>query len=388
MKKINVLKPKFRTKEILSEIEECLEKGWTGMGYKTELFEEEWKKYTKLPNAHFISSNTVGLHLALNVFKNKYGWNDGDEIITTPLTFISTNHAIKYENLTPVFADVDEYLCIDKNDFEKKITSKTKALIYVGIGGNCGDLKSIKSLCDKHNIKLILDAAHMAGTFIKEIYHGTSYTVEHVGQEADVTVFSFQAVKNLPTADSGMICFKDIEDDKKARKLSWLGIDKDTFSRSNKGSYKWKYNVDELGFKYHGNSIMASIGLVQLKYLEEDNNRRRQIADLYDKHLNNVKSIKIIKTNTWVSKSSRHLYQIRILNKNRDLVINELYNQNIFPGVHYIDNTEYDLYKKYKGTCPNANQYSKELITLPIHLDISDEDITYISNKLKSIINE
>jgi len=210
MKKINVLKPKFRTKEILSEIEECLEKGWTGMGYKTELFEEEWKKYTKLPNAHFISSNTVGLHLALNIFKNKYGWNDGDEIITTPLTFISTNHAIKYENLTPVFADVDEYLCIDIDDFKKKITPKTKALIYVGIGGNCGDLKSIKSLCNKHNIKLILDAAHMAGTFIKETHYGTAYTEEHVGQEADVTVFSFQAVKNLPTADSGMICFKDI----------------------------------------------------------------------------------------------------------------------------------------------------------------------------------
>ena len=99
MKKINVLKPKFRTKEILSEIEECLDRGWTGMGYKTELFEEAWKNYTNLPNAHFISSNTVGLHLALNIFKKKYNWEDGDEVITTPLTFISTNHAIKYENL-------------------------------------------------------------------------------------------------------------------------------------------------------------------------------------------------------------------------------------------------------------------------------------------------
>ena len=388
MKKINVLKPKFRTKEILSEIEECLDRGWTGMGYKTELFEEAWKDYTNLPNAHFISSNTVGLHLALNIFKKKYNWTDGDEIITTPLTFISTNHAIKYENLTPIFADVDEHLCIDIDDFKKKITPKTKALIYVGIGGNCGDLQSIKYICEKHNIKLILDAAHMAGTSIIKIHHSVVLTDEHVGQHADVTVFSFQAVKNLPTADSGMICFKDSEDDKKARKLTWLGIDKDTFSRSSKGSYKWKYNVDELGFKYHGNSIMASIGLVQLKYLEEDNERRREIANLYDKHLKDLEGIKIIETNKWVHKSSRHLYQIRIINKDRDLVMDKLYNQNIFPGVHYIDNTNYDLYNEYKGTCPKAEQYSKELITLPIHLGISNEDITYITNNLKSIINE
>jgi len=388
MKKINVLKPKFRTKEILSEIEECLDRGWTGMGYKTELFEEAWKDYTNLPNAHFISSNTVGLHLALNIFKKKYNWTDGDEIITTPLTFISTNHAIKYENLTPVFADVDEYLCIDIEDFKKKITPKTKALIYVGIGGNCGDLQSIKYICEKHNIKLILDAAHMAGTSIIKNHHGVAFTDEHVGQHADVTVFSFQAVKNLPTADSGMICFKDSEDDKKARKLTWLGIDKDTFNRSSKGSYKWKYNVDELGFKYHGNSIMASIGLVQLKYLEEDNNRRREITTLYDEKLKDLKGIKIIKDNPNIYKSSRHLYQIRILEKDRDSIMNKFYEKNIFPGVHYIDNTEYDLYKEYNGNCPNASQYSKELITLPIHLDISNEDITYITNTLKSIINE
>lgn len=388
MKKINVLKPKFRTKEILSEIEECLEKGWTGMGFKTEQFEEAWKEYTNLPHAHFISSNTVGLHLALNIFKKKYGWSEGDEIITTPLTFVSTNHAIKYENLTPVFADVDEYLCIDKNDFESKITPKTKALIYVGIGGNCGDLKSIKQICDKHNIKLILDAAHMAGTFIKKIYSGVAFTDEHVGQDADVTVFSFQAVKNLPTADSGMICFKDSLDDKIARKLTWLGIDKDTYSRSNEGSYKWKYNVDELGFKYHGNSIMASIGLVQLKYLENDNSRRREIAKQYDSELKNTLGISIIKDSPYVYASSKHLYQIRILSKDRDYVVNKLCENNIYPGVHYIDNTEYDLYKKYNGNCPNASKYSKELLTLPIHLDLSTEDITLITDTLKNILNE
>ena len=386
MKKINVLKPKFRTKEILTVIEECLDKGWTGMGFKTEEFETAWKEYTKLPNAHFISSNTVGLHLALNLFKNKYNWDGNSEIITTPLTFISTNHAIMYENLKPVFADVDDSLCLDPKSVESKITPNTKAVMFVGIGGNTGELLEIKRICKKHNLKLILDAAHMAGTKIKNTFHGVGYTTNHVGQEADVTIFSFQAVKNLPTADSGMICFKDKKDDKLARKLSWLGINKDTFNRSVQGSYKWKYDVDEVGFKYHGNSIMASIGLVQLKYLDEDNNYRNHIAKQYITNLKDIKGIKIIYDSPLIEKSSKHLFQIRVDKNKRDTIIEHLYENSIYPGVHYIDNTTYKMYNYAFGTCPKAHQYSEELITLPIHLNITTEDINRICEALINII--
>jgi len=386
MKKINVLKPKFRTEEILETIRECLDKGWTGMGFKTEEFENAWKDYTDLPNSHFISSNTVGLHLALNVFKKKNGWEDGDEIITTPLTFISTNHSIMYERLKPVFADVDKSLCLDPKSVESKITNKTKAVIYVGIGGNTGQLEEIQSICKKHNLKLILDAAHMAGTKIKNMFDGMGYTTEHVGKQADVTVFSFQAVKNLPTADSGMICFKDKEDDKLARKLSWLGINKDTFNRSTQGSYKWKYNVEEVGFKYHGNSIMASIGLTQLQYLDEDNDYRNYIAEQYISNLKDIKGIKIIYDSPLVEKSSRHLFQIRVDKNKRDSIIEQLYKNEIYPGVHYIDNTTYPMYNYAFGSCPNAHQFSDELITLPIHLDITLEDISRVCNVLINTI--
>ena len=376
MKKINVLKPKFRTKEILNVIEECLNKGWTGMGFKTEEFETAWKEYTGLPNAHFISSNTVGLHLALNLFKNKYNWDNNSEIITTPLTFISTNHAIMYENLKPVFADVDDSLCLDPKSVESKITPNTKAVMFVGIGGNTGELQEIKHICKKHNLKLILDAAHMAGTKIKNVFMGVGYTTDHVGQEADVTIFSFQAVKNLPTADSGMICFKDKEDDKLVRQLSWLGIDKDTYSRSTEGSYKWKYDVPNVGFKYHGNSIMAAIGLVQLKYLDEDNDYRNYISSLYKKYLND--NIDTIKDNLYVEKSSKHLFQIKVHESKRESLINKLYGEDIYPGVHYIDNTQYKMYNYAYGTCPNAHKLSNQLLTLPIHLDLVEDDIKRI----------
>lgn len=118
MKQIQLFVPTFRTEECLEEIRECLEKGWTGLGFKTIQLEEKWKEYTGLPHAHYLNSATVGLDLAVNVLKEQNGWQDGDEIISTPMTFVSTNHAILYNKMKVVFADVDEYLCLDPKSVE------------------------------------------------------------------------------------------------------------------------------------------------------------------------------------------------------------------------------------------------------------------------------
>ena len=248
--------------------------------------------------------------------------------------------------------------------------------MFVGIGGNTGNLKEISQLCKHHNLKLILDAAHMAGTKIRNVFDGAAFSVSHVGDEADVSVFSFQAVKNLSTADSGMICFKDDEFDKKVRKLSWLGIDKNTFDRTNsKGSYKWKYDVPSVGFKYHGNSIMAAIGLVQLKYLDEDNDKLNQLASIYDDALEHRKNVKLIPISNYCDKSSRHLYQIRVPSTKRDKIIQKFHKNNIYPGVHYVINTNYPMYRYGFKTCPVAEQVSDELISLPLHRNLKEEDI-------------
>ena len=248
--------------------------------------------------------------------------------------------------------------------------------MYVGMGGNTGRYEDILDLCKKNNLKLILDAAHMAGT---------KWKGKHIGPESDVAVFSYQAVKNLPTADAGMICFKDEELDKLARQLSWLGISKDTYARFNnkEGSYKWYYNVPNIGFKYHGNSIVASIAIIQLKYLESDNKQRNAIAQKYLKLINNNPGIKTIP----IAKdcySSRHLFQILV--ENRDEIIEELYRNSIFPGVHYINNTEYAMYDYAKGKCKNAEYYGNRLISLPMHLNLNDEDINSVINVLNNAI--
>ncbi|MRR07061.1 MAG: aminotransferase DegT [Deltaproteobacteria bacterium] len=374
-KQIQLFRPRFRVDECLDEISVCLEKGWTGIGFKTVEFEDAWKRYTGLPYAHFLNSATAGLHLAVKVLKEKLGWNDGDEIITTPLTFVSTNHAILYEKLAPVFADVDLSLNLDPRSVSLRITPRTRAVIFVGMGGNARNLPEVIRLARERGLAVILDAAHMSGTRIDGI---------HVGFDVDATVFSFQAVKNLPTADSGMVCFNKEEDDFRARRLSWLGINKDTYARTgNGGSYRWAYEVDEVGFKYHGNALTACLALVGLRYLDEDNSRRRELAELYAQFLRGEQGVTFIEHEC--CESSRHLVQVAV--GRREELLNKFYELGIYPGVHYRLNTDY---RPYAGAhdCPVAQRLSDQLISLPLHLDLVERDVETISKHLVQFVRE
>lgn len=375
---IQLFKAKYEIDECLAEIRECLEKGWTGLGFKTIEFENAWKVYTGLPYAHYLNSSTIGLYLAVEILKEEYGWEDEDEIITTPITFISSNHAILKSNMKAVFADIDETMCLTPESVKAHITDKTRAVMYVGLGGNVGHYKEIVKICEEHNLKLILDAAHMAGT---------RFNGEIPGYEAEVVVYSFQAVKNLPTADSGMICFKNGKFDEIVRKKSWLGINKDTYARTtNMGNYKWKYDVEYVGDKAHGNSVMASIGLVQLKYLDRDNAYRRQLAEWYrarlSKYPDKIKLVKIEKG----CESSCHLFQIMV--DNRDELMVFLNAAEIFPGVHYADNTNYRMYAYAKGTCPYAEYVSDHTMTLPMNLYLTYDDVQFICDEVIKFVNK
>lgn len=369
MAAIQVLKPKFHIDECLDQVRQCLEAGWTGSGFKTAEFEAAWKTYTGHPNACYLNSNTAGLHLAVNILKRRYGWQDGDEIITTPITFVSTNHAILYERLTPRFADVDEYLCLDPQDVEKKINDRTRAVMFVGYGGRVGQLEKIVELCRRHGLRLILDAAHMAGTRVNGVFPGT-------WEGIDVAVYSYQAVKNLPTGDSGMICFRDPTMDAECRKVSWMGINKDTYSRTTtEGTYKWNYDVDHLGYKYNGNAIMAAIALAQLPYLDEENARRRQIVGMYDRGFASNPKIRIVGA-PYAEECSYHIYEIVV--PDREGLLSELAKNGIYGGVHYRDNTEFSMYRGALGSCPKAHTLSEHIMTLPLHLYLTDEDVQRI----------
>lgn len=373
---IQLFTPTFEVEECLKEIRDCLEKGWTGLGFKIVEFEDAWKKYTGLPFAYYLNSATIGLYMATDILKEQYKWEEGDEIITTPLTFVSTNHAILKAGLKPVFADVDDTFCLDPKSVKEHITDRTKAVMFVGFGGSTGHYKEIVQICKDNNLRLILDAAHMSGTRING---------EIPGKEADVVVYSFQAVKNLPTADSGMICFKNGEFDAISRKKGGLGINKDTYARTtDSGNYKWKYDVEYVGEKAHGNSVIASIGLVQLKYLDRDNAYRRQVAKWYKQRLSasgkNIKFVNIPDD----CESSTHLFQILV--NNRDELMLQLNAHDIYPGVHYTINTNYRMYEYAKGTCPNAEYISEHVISLPMHLRMNYDDVMYICDIIERYV--
>jgi dTDP-4-amino-4,6-dideoxygalactose transaminase len=359
---IQLFVPTFDVEACLTEVRECLDKGWTGLGFKTERFEAAWKGYTGLPHAHFVNSATSGLHLALDVFMNERRWNRGDEVLTTPLTFVSTNHAILYAGLEPVFVDVDEHLCLDPDDLLGKITPHTRAAIFVGLGGNTGQFERVREICRQRGLVLLLDAAHMAGT---RLHRETP--------RADVSVYSFQAVKNLPTADSGMVCFAEEPLDAIARKKSWLGINQNTYKRASDGAtYKWRYDVEYVGFKYHGNSIMAALGLAQLPRLDSDNERRRAIAARYEAGFSRNKRIELIPTPPGCV-SARHLFQIAV--DRRDEVLEFLAGRGINAGVHYRNNLDYPMFAAHRATCPRASRQSERLLSLPLHLRLTDEDV-------------
>ncbi len=373
---IQLFVPTFDIEGCLAEIRECLEKGWTGLGFKTVQFEEEWKRYTGLPNAYFLNSATSGLNLAFDILKETNQWSEDDEVITTPLTFISSNHAILLAGLKAVFADVDDTLCLDPADVEKKISPRTKAVLFVGMGGNTGQYHKIAGLCQRYGLKLILDAAHMAGTRVDGAVPG---------QEAEAVIYSFQAVKNLPTADSGMLCFKDDSLDETARKKAWLGINKDTYKRFGAGgNYKWKYDVEYVGQKYHGNSIMAAIALAELKHLDQNNAYRRQIARWYNqslgKHPDKLKLVDIPEN----CESSRHLYQIIV--EDRDGLMEALNQAEIYAGVHYTDNTQYRMYEYAKGTCPKAAYISDHVLSLPMHIRLTYPEVQQVAAEVLSYL--
>lgn len=373
---IQTFRPVYDVEACLSEIRECLERGWTGTGFKTVEFEEKWKEYTGLPNAHFLCNATAGLNMAVRILKEQNGWEDDAEIISTPITFVATNNAVLVNHLKIVFADVDNTLCMDPDDVERRITAKTKAVIFVGLGGSVGHYEEIAALCKKHDLKLILDAAHMAGT---------RYKGEIPGKDADAVVYSYHVTKPLSTADSGMLCFKEKQYDELARKLSWNGMDKSSSPAKYDRHYKWKMNVPCVVDAYNGNSIMAAIALAQLPHLDEENAYRRQLAAWYKEELHGCEKITLVEEPE-ECESARWLFQVLV--EDRDALMEYMEEHGVSCALHYLDNTEYPMYAHLHGTCPRAAYVSEHAISLPMHLDLEKSDIEYICRTLKKYYEE
>lgn len=373
MDKIQVFKPTHGEEEV-EAVAEVIRSGWWGQGPKTAEFEAKFAEMVGAPHAVSVNSATAALHLSLMLLDVKDA-----EVISTSMTFVSTNHAILYNGGIPVFADIDpETLCIDPDDIERKITPRTKAIMVVHFGGHAADLDRIHAIAAKHGLTVIEDAAHAAGAKHHERF---------IGSIAPLTCFSFHPVKNLATGDGGMITLSNPEWDKRLRKLRWVGMSRDTWSRSDSddaSKYSWYYNIEELGYKYHMNDIMAAIALVQLKRLPQTNARRREICELYDAGLAGLDWLQLPITRDYAY-SSRHNYVVRMAG--RDGLMDYLREKGIATGMHYIPNHLYDMYKPYVQADAPLTVTEREwvrMITLPVYPDLTDSQVAFIIETIRA----
>jgi len=349
-------------------VRDVMASGWVGLGPKTAEFEKRFAEYLGVKHAVALNSGTAALHLAMIVA----GLGKGDEVISTPLTFVSTNHAILYVGATPVFADVEEATGnIDPESVRRLVTPKTKALVIVHYGGRPCKMDPLEAIAREHSLTLIEDAAHGCGG---------EHRGRKLGAIGQFGCFSFHAVKNLATGEGGMIVTDDDAAAARLRKLRWLGISKDTWSRESKTQYSWYYTVEEVGFKCHLNDIPSAIGLVQLARLDEMNARRTQWAGRYDEALKDLAWIQrpVVEPNT---RPDWHNYVIQT--DHRDGLNAYMAERGIATGVHYIPNNHYDMYKKCKGKTPVAERIWKRLLTLPLYPDLTEEDFGRIITAIR-----
>jgi dTDP-4-amino-4,6-dideoxygalactose transaminase len=343
-------------------------------------FEDMFKEYTGAEFAMALNSCTAGLHLAMLVT----GVRQGDEVITTPLTFCSTANAIIHTGATPVFVDVEkESMNIDPTKIEDSITPRTRAIIPVHLAGRPCDMEAIMDIAQKHDLLVIEDAAHC----IEGLYKG-----KKIGNIGDMTCFSFYVTKNIVTGEGGMVTTnKEVWADK-IKMYGLHGLSKDAWRRySDKGFVH--YQVIFPGYKYNMMDIQASLGLHQMKRIDQYLKRREEIWEIYNTAFSNL-PVMCPANPEEDTVHARHLYTLLIdtdkINKTRDAVQQELHQLNIGTGIHFISLHLHDYYRKTYGfkpeDFPNAKWVSERTLSLPLSPKLTDEDVEDVIKTLKRIL--
>lgn len=399
MKTISFSPPDISEEEI-NEVVNTLKSGWITTGPKTKLFERQIADYCNTPKAVALSSATAAMEMTLRLL----GIGQGDEVITSAYTYSASASVITHVGATVVLVDSGkDTFHINYDAIADAITEKTKAIIPVDIAGVMCDydkiFKAVESKKELFNpssdfqkafgrVVVIADAAHSIGA---------NYKGKMSGEVADFTAFSFHAVKNLTTAEGGMVTWRDIgcvdndEIYKQYMLLSLHGQSKDALAKTKLGS--WEYDIVAPNYKCNMTDIMASLGLAQFKRYPEILNRRRAIIEKYDELL---LELDVTPINHYYEDyvSCGHLYLLRLNGKDetyRNNVITKMAEKGVSTNVHYKPLPMHSAYKSLGFTMedyPNAfNMYRNE-ITMPLHTLLTDEDVVYVVDKLKEAFDE
>jgi len=403
MKLIPFSPPRIDQK-IIDEVIDTLKSGWITTGPKTKLFEKKLNEYYNSKATLCLNSATAGLELVLRWF----GVGPSDEVIIPAYTYCATANVVLHCGAKPVMVDINhDDFNISTNHIKNAISDKTKVIIPVDIGGYPCDYDEILSLINNPNIKklfhpnteiqrklnrilLLSDAAHSLGA---------KYKGKKIGSMADVTVFSFHAVKNLTTAEGGAIAlnlpvpFSNEDIYKNLCIFSLHGQSKDALSKSQKGA--WKYDVLEVGYKANMTDIQASIGLVELKRYDKDTlKKRRHIFEYYQTEFSKYRWAMCPRWKSDDKTSSFHLYLLRIKDiteQQRDAIIEKIFEKNVSVNVHFQPLPMLSAYKNLGYDINNYpvafNNYSQE-ISLPVFYDLTDAQLEIIVKAIVNSVNE
>ena len=364
----------------IQEVVDTLESAWLGTGPKVSKFEDIFKEYTGAEFAMALNSCTAGLHLAMLVT----GVRQGDEVITTPLTFCSTANAIIHTGATPVFVDVEKgSMNIDPAKIEEAITPRTRAIIPVHLGGRPCNMDAIMDIAKRHDLLVIEDAAHC----IEGWYNG-----KKIGNIGDMTCFSFYVTKNIVTGEGGMVTTnKEVWADK-IKMYGLHGLSRDAWRRYSDEGFV-HYQVIFPGYKYNMMDIQASLGLHQMKRIDKYLKRREQIWETYNKAFSSL-PVTCPAEPEKDTVHARHLYTLLIdterINKTRDMVQQELHELNIGTGIHFISLHLHDYYRKTFGykpdDFPNAKWVSERTISLPLSAKLTHADVEDVIRTMEEVL--
>lgn len=370
------------SKEAIAEVVACLESGWITTGPRVAQFTQDLKTYLQAEHATVLNSATAGLHLALKGM----GLQPGDEVITTPLTFVATLNAIVLAGGKPVLVDIEpETLNMDVNQVEAAITSRTRALIPVHFAGLPVDLDPLYKIANDRGLRVIEDAAHAIGT---------EYKGKRIGSFGDTQVFSFHPIKNITTGEGGAVTTRDPELAKIVSTLLFHGIDRDAFNRYGRGG-SVHYEVVMPGYKHNMMDLQAALGIHQLKELDRFIARRTELANRYLEALGDWPQWRLPQAPSYDHVHAWHLFT-PILNceaagVNRDELMQAMKEKNVGTGLHFRAAHLYPFYREQygfkEGDFPAAEHAGDRILSLPLFPDMSDADQDRVLDVMYSIFN-
>lgn len=364
----------------IDAVVEVLKSDYLTTGPKITELENQLCQLTGAKYAVAVSNGTAALHLACMAA----GIKEGDEVITTPITFAASANCVLYSGATPVFADIDpETYNISPDSIEERITEKTKAIVAVDFTGQAVELERIQGICKKHQLLLIEDGAHSIGT---------TYQGQAVGSIADMTTFSFHPVKTITGGEGGAVMTNDPVLYQKLQLFRTHGITRDPELMKNQAKEPWYYEQIALGYNYRMTDFQAALILSQLEKLPEFSKRRKEIVQQYNEAFKEIPEI-IVQKEIQESNTTRHLYLIQLdldkLSATRLEIFEALKAENICCNVHYIPVYYFPYYQNLgyqKGLCPNAEKLYEGIITIPLYYGMTDQDVKSVIVGVSKVI--